>query len=94
MDNSSRQLPRYPLGYFRTRRIFPLLAFMLMALAACGTGTSMAADHPRVIPTVPLDAQLTSETLYVINASPVAIAPSGWTLTALNAQTGAVRWTL
>lgn len=45
-------------------------------------------------PTVPLDPQISSETLYVINASPVAIAPSGWSLTALNAQTGAVRWKL
>jgi len=95
MDITSRRLPRLPLGYFRARRIFPLLALMtLIALAACGTSTNVAATHPRVTPTVPLDAQLASETLYVINASPIAIAPSGWSLTALNAQTGAVRWKL
>jgi outer membrane protein assembly factor BamB len=94
MDNSSRRLSRHPLGYIRARRIFPVLALMLFALNACGTGTNVAAPRPRATPTIPLDAQLASETLYVINASPVAIAPSGWSLTALNAQTGAVRWKL
>ncbi len=94
MENPSRRLSRLPLGYFRARRIFPLLALMLFALAACETGASTATTHPRVTPTVPLDAQLASETLYVINASPVAIAPSGWALIALNAQTGAARWRL
>jgi outer membrane protein assembly factor BamB len=94
MDNSSRRLPCHPLGYFRARRILPLFALMLFALNACGSDTSVATTHPHVTPTVPLDAQLMSESLYVINASPVAIAPSGWALTALNARTGAVRWKL
>lgn len=94
MLNALRRLPRHPLHRTRTRRIFPLIALMLFALAACGTGASTPATRPRATPTVPLDAQLASETLYVINASPVAIAPSGWSLTALNARTGAVRWKL
>ena len=97
MDITSRRLPRLPLGYFRARRSFPLLTLMIMllfAVAACGTSPYIDAPHPRVTPTVPLDPQLASETLYVINASPIAIAPSGWSLTALNAQTGAVRWKL
>ena len=94
MHNCWRRISQHPLSYSRSRRIFPLLALMLFALAACGTGTGGAATRPRVTPTVSLDTQLASEALYVINASPVAIAPSGWSLTALNAQTGAVRWKL
>ena len=94
MLHSSRRMSCHPLGYFRARRIFPFLALIVFALAACGTSTNVAATRPRVTPTVPLDTQLASETVYVINASPVAIAPSGWALTALNAQTGAVRWKL
>lgn len=94
MHNCWRRISQHPLGYSRARRIFPLLALMLFALNACGSDTIGASTHPRVTPTVPLDAQLASETLYVVNASPVAIAPSGWALTALNAQTGVVRWKL
>jgi eukaryotic-like serine/threonine-protein kinase len=94
MHNCSRSMSHHPLGYSRARRTFPLFALMLLALAACGTGTNVGKTHPRVTPTVPLDAQLASETVYAINASPVSIAPSGWSLTALNAQTGAVRWKL
>ncbi|HEU4782226.1 MAG TPA: PQQ-binding-like beta-propeller repeat protein, partial [Ktedonobacterales bacterium] len=94
MDNISRRLPHLPLGHFRARRIFPLLVLMLFALNACGSDTSDATTHPHVTPTVSLGAQLASETLFVINASPVAIAPAGWALTALNARTGAVRWKL
>jgi outer membrane protein assembly factor BamB len=46
------------------------------------------------VPKTSLDAQLGSKTLYIINASPVAISATGWSLTALNAQTGEVRWKL
>ena len=94
MHNCSRRISQHPISYSRSRHIFPLLVLMLLALAACGSGPNVATSHPRVTPTVPLGAQLASESLYVINASPVAIAPSGWSLTALNARTGAVRWKL
>ena len=92
MHNCWRRISQHPHSYSRSRRIFPLLALLLLALAACGTGTGGSATRPRVTPTVPLDTQLASESVYVINASPVTTAPSGWSLTALNARTGAVRW--
>ena len=93
MLDSQRMPQRSLLRIHPVQFILPLVALLLM-LAACGT--SATNTHPRATatPRIPLDAQLSSETLYVINASPVASAPSGWSLTALNAQTGAIRWKL
>ena len=73
-------------------------AALALTLAACG-GSASATNgaHATATPTPPklsLDARLANETLYVVNASPSAISASGWSLTALNAQTGAIRWKL
>ena len=87
--NAATKSAPYPSLQF----ILPLVALLLM-LAACGTSASTTHPRATATPRVPLDAQLDNETLYVINASPVASAPSGWSLTALNAQTGAIRWKL
>ena len=42
MHNCSRRISQHPLSYSRSRRIFPLLALMLLTLAACGTGPNVA----------------------------------------------------
>ena len=70
-----------------------LMASLALTLAACGSASATKRATPPA-PQAPLDAQLDGRTLYVINASPVAIAASGWSLTALDARTGAVRWKL
>jgi outer membrane protein assembly factor BamB len=74
-----------------------LMASLALTLAACGSASPPTGAHATATPTIPrlaLDAQLAHETLYVINASPTAISATGWSLTALNAQTGMVRWKL
>ena len=70
-----------------------LMASLALTLAACGSASATKRATPPA-PQAPLNAQLDGRTLYVINASPVAIAASGWSLTALDARTGAVRWKL
>ena len=70
-----------------------VIALLALTLSACGSASATKGATPTT-PTAPLDAQLDGETLYVINASPVAIAASGWSLTALNPRTGTVRWKL
>ena len=74
-----------------------LLVSLALTLAACGGASATKGAHATPAPTTPklaLNPQLASETLYVINASPSAISATGWSLTALNALTGAVRWKL
>ena len=86
---NSQRMPKRCLLQF----VLPPVALLLM-LTACGTSVANTHPHATTTPKIALDTQLSSETLYVINASPVASAPSGWSLTALNAQTGAIRWKL
>lgn len=74
-----------------------LLALLMFTLSACGGSASTQGAQATATPAarrVALDARLDASTLYVINASPVAIAASGWSLTALNARSGAARWKL
>lgn len=49
MESSSRRLPHYPLGSFRARPIFPLLALLLLALCSRWAPVELAQTSPRPI---------------------------------------------